>query len=77
MTLSQVAAENEDQAAYWNGPSGVKWVDHQSQMDKVLDPLGQIALDVAGPDLGERIIDIGCGCGATSILLADRVGRQG
>jgi SAM-dependent methyltransferase len=72
-----IAVENEDQAQYWNGPSGTKWVDFQSQLDRALDPLGLIGVDIANPQPGEQVIDIGCGCGSTSLVLADRVGHHG
>jgi len=39
--------------------------------------LGQLGLAVADPKPGEKIIDIGCGCGATSISLGEKVGANG
>ena len=35
-------------------------------------PLGQAALDALAPKTGARVLDIGCGAGATSRALADR-----
>ena len=43
----------------------------------MLEPLGDQALAAARPSAGERAIDIGCGCGATTIALAQRVGTDG
>ena len=43
----------------------------------MLEPLGDQALAAAGPSAGERAIDIGCGCGATTIALAQRVRTDG
>jgi SAM-dependent methyltransferase len=39
----------------------------------MLEPLGEAALAAAHPTAGECAVDIGCGCGATTIALAERV----
>jgi len=36
MTKPLVAEENQDQAKYWNGPSGGKWVVGQAAIDAAL-----------------------------------------
>jgi ubiquinone/menaquinone biosynthesis C-methylase UbiE len=69
--------QNADQAAYWNGPGGRRWVDRQSLQDVVLAPVSEALLDRAVVAAGERAIDIGCGCGGTTIELARRVGPKG
>jgi SAM-dependent methyltransferase len=77
VALAALNEENADQAAYWNGPSGTKWVDYQAQLDRNLDPLGQMAMDAVSSLAGKSVIDIGCGAGSTSLMLADRVGANG
>ena len=72
-----VGEENQDQAKYWNGPSGGKWVVGQAVIDAALEPLGRLGLAIAVPRPGETIIDIGCGCGATSISLGEKTGPAG
>jgi ubiquinone/menaquinone biosynthesis C-methylase UbiE len=68
---------NADQIAYWNGPGGQHWVDRQQMQDVVLAPVSEILIDQANAAAGERVIDVGCGCGDIAISLANRVGATG
>jgi SAM-dependent methyltransferase len=68
---------NADQIAYWNGPGGQRWADRQQTQDILLRPVADILVDRARPKPGERIIDVGCGSGATAIALAQKVGPSG
>lgn len=68
---------NADQIAYWNSAAGQHWTDRQASQDVLLAPISQILLDHAAAKAGERTIDVGCGCGATSIALAERVAPTG
>lgn len=68
---------NADQIAYWNGPGGQHWADRQQAQDIVLAPVSDVLIDRAKAKAGQRIVDIGCGCGATSIALAHKVGSTG
>ena len=67
---------NADQIAYWNGPAGQRWTERQQAQDILLAPVAEILIDRAEPEAGERIIDVGCGCGATTIALAQKVGAD-
>jgi SAM-dependent methyltransferase len=64
-----------DQIAYWNGPGGAQWVAQQAHTDVQLSPITQAVLAAADVRPGERILDIGCGCGTTTQLLADIAGH--
>jgi SAM-dependent methyltransferase len=70
-------AFHRDQIEYWNGAGGERWVAQQAHTDAMLAPITERAIAHARVGLGERVIDVGCGCGATTIRLADRVGPQG
>src|SRR6266436_8003885 len=69
--------QNADQIAFWNGPAGQRWTDRQQAQDIMLAPVADILVDRAKARVGERIVDVGCGCGATTIALAQKVGPAG
>src|SRR5258707_7980611 len=68
---------NADQIAYWNGPGGQHWTERQQVQDTLLAPVSDILIDRAKPEAGEQIVDVGCGCGATTIAFALKVGPTG
>jgi SAM-dependent methyltransferase len=68
---------NADQIAEWNGAQGQRWAELQRELDGIVAPFGEAALRLAAPQPGEHVIDIGCGCGDTSVELARRVGASG
>jgi SAM-dependent methyltransferase len=70
-------ADNSEQIAEWNGVLGQRWVAMRQEIDPFMVPFGDAALKVAAPQPGERVIDVGCGCGDTSIELARMVGAAG
>lgn len=69
--------DNAEQIAEWNGALGQRWAESQRETDAVVAAFGQAALQRAAAQPGERVIDIGCGCGDTSLELARRVGEGG
>ncbi len=77
MALPAGHDRNADQIAYWNGPSGQHWTDRQAVQDVLLAPVTEILLDRAGAKPGERVLDVGCGCGDTTIALARAVAPAG
>jgi SAM-dependent methyltransferase len=68
---------NADQIAEWNGAQGQRWAELQRELDGIVAPFGEAALRLAAPQPGEHVIDVGCGCGDTSVELARRVGASG
>jgi SAM-dependent methyltransferase len=68
---------NAEQIAFWNGPGGEHWVAKQAMQETVLAPFCDFLIDRAKPVAGERVVDVGCGCGGTTFAFADRVGPAG
>jgi hypothetical protein len=62
--------KNEAEITYWNSAGGRRWVERQQSQDIVLAPILQATLERAQLRQGERVVDIGCGAGASSIALA-------
>lgn len=72
-----MSAANAAQVAYWNDAAGRTWADLQDRIDRQIRPLGLAAMDRLDPRPGERVLDVGCGCGDSSLELARRVGPEG
>ena len=68
---------NAAQIEYWNGQAGQRWQDRQRAHDQLLAPVADLLLGRAAVRTGEMVLDIGCGCGATSLALAQRVAPTG
>jgi SAM-dependent methyltransferase len=65
----------DEQRELWNGSSGRAWVDVQAITDVMFAPLARLL--AAEARRGERVLDVGCGAGATTRALADAVGPDG
>jgi SAM-dependent methyltransferase len=65
--------ENRDQIEYWNGPASQRWLTEQDRLDRTFVVVDDALLARGDARPGERAIDLGCGCGATTLKLAARV----
>ena len=68
---------NADMLAFWNGKGGHTGVARQEHTDITLAPVTDALLAFASPRPGERGVDIGCGCGASTLEFARAVGPSG
>lgn len=72
-----MSGPNAQQVTHWNEVSGPKWVANAELIDAQIAPIGAKAIERAAIVQGERVLDVGCGCGQTSVELGRRVGPGG
>jgi SAM-dependent methyltransferase len=73
VTVEATRARNAD---FWAG-AAPGWIRHAALHDVAGRPMGAAAMALLAPRPGERVLDVGCGCGGTTAELADAVGPDG
>jgi SAM-dependent methyltransferase len=71
------ARANEEQATLWNGVAGRAWVEMQALLDQVMKPFERLLADAVAERRPARVLDLGCGTGATTIAAARAVALGG
>jgi SAM-dependent methyltransferase len=71
-----VIIANVDQAAFW-AELAPTWLELEDRLELVAGPPGQLAMDRLNLVVGQRVIDLGCGSGRTTLELAARVEAAG
>lgn len=75
--MSVADQANRQQATMWNTDSGLTWVEMNAVLDRMLAPFEAKLTADAFPGTGRRVLDIGCGAGATTLAMARRLGPDG
>jgi SAM-dependent methyltransferase len=68
---------NEEQSTLWNAGSGHAWVELQALLDDVLEPFEGLLVEEVSATSARRVLDIGCGSGATTLAVARSLGAKG
>jgi SAM-dependent methyltransferase len=68
---------NEEQTTLWNGVAGRAWVEMQALLDQVMQPFERLLADAVARRRPARLLDVGCGTGATTIAAARAIGSGG
>ncbi|WP_409050572.1 class I SAM-dependent methyltransferase [Variovorax guangxiensis] len=78
MTMDTTTPQSgNDQAAFWNGRAGRAWVDEQQVLDAVLQPFEDLLVEALVATSAQRVLDVGCGTGSTTLAIARRLGTNG
>ncbi|MSR61390.1 MAG: methyltransferase domain-containing protein [Planctomycetes bacterium] len=72
-----MSTANQEQIEYWNATAGPKWVEQQERLDAQLRGLGERMLARLDVARGARVLDVGCGCGDSTLAIAQHVGPGG
>jgi SAM-dependent methyltransferase len=67
-------AGGNEQSDFWNGAGGDAWVAMQPVLDRMFAPIAELLADAAAARGAERVLDVGCGVGATTVAIAERLG---
>jgi ubiquinone/menaquinone biosynthesis C-methylase UbiE len=73
----RVVEDNVEATEAWNGPLFEVWMEYRDLVAESLRPHSENALAANPPRAGDRVLDIGCGLGDTTLRLADLVGTDG
>lgn len=70
---AELSPPNAHQAYDWNDAVGRTWAMLHERLDRQIAPFGRAAMARAGFAAGQRVLDVGCGCGETSFEIAYNV----
>ncbi|MGY4575361.1 class I SAM-dependent methyltransferase [Bradyrhizobium sp. USDA 3256] len=69
---------SDEQVKLWNGAAGRAWVETRELLEGMFRPLEELLVEAVSDAAASRVLDIGCGTGATTFAVARVLGgRQG
>ena len=67
----------DGQPGLWNGAGGRGWVALQDVLDQMYQPVEDLLVDAIRSETADRVLDVGCGTGSTTVAAARRLGASG
>ena len=77
MSTTHTTAADSLRAEEWAGEMGERWLRHLDRFESMIAPVGEALLVRANYQPGERVIDVGCGGGASARAIAAQVAPAG
>lgn len=77
MSASNVSQPETGTPGVWDDSRSHNWIILQDALERMLAPIGDAAIRALAPQEGESFLDVGCGCGRTSLALARAAGPDG
>ncbi|HEV7992346.1 MAG TPA: class I SAM-dependent methyltransferase [Gemmatimonadaceae bacterium] len=71
------AHREANQKALWNSSAGCPWVESQKTMDQMFAPIEALLAEAVVAGSPGTVLDVGCGTGATTLAVAQRLGADG
>jgi SAM-dependent methyltransferase len=71
-----MSTARDEQTKLWNNPSGHAWVEMQAVLDQTFTPLETLLVEAVAAVSPARVLDVGCGTGATTLAVAGRIGPK-
>jgi SAM-dependent methyltransferase len=75
--MAEVAGDNVESMEAWSGPLFERFLRFRPLVTDGLGAHGEAALAANPPQPGDRVLDLGCGFGDTTLRLAGLVGEEG
>lgn len=75
--MTEAKIEVLDQVQLWNGPAGEAWLAMQPQLDRLFAPFEELLVSAVRWHQPARVLDIGCGTGATTLAIARELAGRG
>ena len=73
--MSRFQTRTPDQSELWNGAAGRAWVEAQTVLDDMFSDIARYLTEQSLALDARRVLDVGCGAGATTLQIAEATGR--
>ena len=64
----KAGSSNAAQIEFWNSAASRAWADQHERMDRAVAEVTKALLELAAPQPGEHVLDIGCGSGTQQLI---------